>query len=342
MFNRLTIEISKLKEFEQLDLLRKMVEGVLSIEALLMTLGHTNELRLHGDTINTINNMISSLSDSFQAKESEKPGYAILNEYHQLAIQQRISNSDEYQTRLLRYFNRDSHALNTFDKIKLQDNTVIHAMNLCIGLLAHTVYNDQSLATADQLKLFIILKSDPLAKCTMKSPVISAALMRFQLFYNILCNSYIPDDKRKFIEMITLRLLDLEFSYRTPLNKTIRLLNRMKKELDRGYVNKLASKFLVFGSETPKSAIALRNILAKLPEECNVMRSDDIQKDVATIKDIFAQAFAIIKEEKSKIHLWSKDEGEFWKGLFDDMNAVIKEEGDALGMNSQVRLKPGK
>ena len=327
MHTRLTKEVAKLGEFDQLDLLRKMMEGVTTVD--IVMLSPTSNLN---GVYSDLGTLIRKLNNSLEKeRDPSNSGYAVLTEFEKLPIQERVSNCDKYQTKLLKFFDRNSSALNIFDRIKLQDNTIIYAVDLLIGLLTSSLYNNPAMHTADQLKLLQQLKANPLATVALKNDDTSTAIKRFQLFYRILINSYLSEDKRSFINSLITRLFDFECQYRTHLNKTISLLERMKQDFNNGYVDKLDTKFLFFGSKTPKNVIVLRSIFDKLPNELNLLQNDGDQF-VAAIKDITAQAFAIIKDEKSQTFLRKHDLNQFWSKLYDDMQDVINEEGEIPGM----------
>jgi hypothetical protein len=333
MFDRVTQEIARLCEFEQLDILRKMLEGVLTYQSVLETHG-----RYISNQFINFDRMLDYLQDSQSLSEAEKKAQVILQEYSQRPIEKRVSTDTTCHAELLRHCNDSSRIIIQFKKIQTHDQTVLRAIDLYVNLFARSVYVIEGCSTETVLAVFECLKENPKKALNTENCDLVAAIQRFQSFYNTLTNSYLPDNTRKYITSLIVRLLELEMLYRTPLNKTISLLNRMKNDMDEARVDKLETTFLFFGSKTPDSVIELRRILSEMPSTFNVltMNEEACHKYVESIKNTFALTYDIVENEKSKTFLKSKKAEEFWKDLYSDMVHVKQNENEALALPRRI------
>jgi hypothetical protein len=333
MFDRVTQEIARLSEFEQLDILRKMLEGVLTYQSVLETHG-----RYISNQFINLDRMLDYLQDSQPLSEAEKKAQVILREYTQRPIEKRVSTDTACHAELLRHCNDSSRVITQFKKVRTHDQTVLRAIGLYINLFAQSVYAINNCSTETMLAVFECLKADPKQALNTENRDLVAAVKRFQDFYNILTNSYLADSTRKYIILLIVRLLELEMLYRTPLNKAISMLTNMKNDLEEARVDKLETKFLFFGSKTPDSVVELRRILSEMPGTFDVLTMNDeaCNKYVESIKNIFAQAYDIVENEKSKTFLKSKKAEEFWKDLYTDMARVKQNESEALALPRSI------
>lgn len=192
--------------------------------------------------------------------------------------------------------------------------------------------------SSHQLKLFQHHKTDAEVNLKITNAKAALAVAGFQKFYRVFYNSYLTDDRKDYLKFLVGRLLELEMTYRTPLNKSIAFLVKLKKDFNEGLLEKGERKFLIFGSQTTDSVLKLRGILADLPSEISII-NQHVKVHIETIRKVFAAILPIVEDEQSKVSLRSGKADKTWDELLVNMNTIIREEGHALEINPLCQKK---
>ncbi|EKD70544.1 MAG: hypothetical protein ACD_46C00502G0006 [uncultured bacterium] len=101
MFSDLVNEIYRLPEQHQLNIIRGLVEGVISLESLLQSEGHIYKLKQHFGALNDFNELVDLFVHNNSFLENDNRGFDLLKEYRSLSILLRITKHDEYQKKII-------------------------------------------------------------------------------------------------------------------------------------------------------------------------------------------------------------------------------------------------
>lgn len=324
MFNRLTIEISNLPDYEKLDLIRKMYEGVLSFETVCKSHGLLGKFKQHFDSIFHLNSMIESLSDKVNERSThDNKASALLRNYCNLPISSRISQAQDLLKQIYQVAGKNSPVLNDLKKVEDQDQSLINAVNTFIELFTLSIYFVPVISTQEAKRVFDTLKTNPLANIATNNVDLKVAINQFQHYQETLSHCYCSPQRKADIQFLTGRFMEAQLNYYVPHINTIAFLLSINHKFEKLGFNK--DIFGLFEAKPPKCVGKIKLLLNKLPETLLIC-DPEIEKHIATIKEVFVDIYQLAAKEAPKQTLRSKDLDNFWDTFFKEMQMINNQE----------------
>ncbi len=169
MFNRFTQSLIKMDERSQLEFLRKMVEGVLSLDTVMRAgeLGAVNQLLSHGDQIGVLDHIVDAIDLRANTLRGNAAGIDLVNQFQALSAKERAKQADTYIRQLQRLGKSGEHAHKQLMNILSKDSAIIVACNQLVAMFAYKLYCINDIDTSEQCEIINNLSENP--ECVIKS-----------------------------------------------------------------------------------------------------------------------------------------------------------------------------
>lgn len=323
MFNRNTLKLISFHDSKKrFQLLRMMVEGDLTYKTFLQMRDIKEIFRSNG----LVNDFVDTVEEytRFSERLHGTKGSASFEKFCRLSIAERYDTdtADQYHAAILKEAGRDSSILKQFDKVREEDASVLYAVYHLVDMFLYYAYKVDDVSLSDLLNILSSLEKNPLIELKINHPVLLQKINEFQSLYTMLINSYISTDKKDFIAHIAYVTLHRELNCRAPYYGVIRCLEKMKAEFSKDDAKDHV--FMFFGTRTPESVSKIKAILAKLPENLNVLNLE-IDEKMAEFKQAFDEVDVIVQSEQKGKIFRDKTVDKFWLDRLREIESAQKE-----------------